>query len=474
MIKEPYIDKLMVLLILCYSSIILLLDYILPMGALISAFYSLIIFFSAIFFSSKKHLLLITLLCSVFVVVGFFVSSPSYETWLHISNRVLVIVLLWTCYFIASALINTRLREKNHEKRFQIAIDAAPTAMLMVDTTGTIVLANQQMENLFGYEAKELLGMNVDFLLPERFRGHHPMFRQQFINAPQARRMGAGRDLYGRKKDGSEVPVEIGLTPVVTIEGTFVISSIIDISERKRNQNLLEKKNTELAQANEELSQFAYRTSHDLKAPLATIQGLARFIEQDMQNQKVQEAQKNLQKIIKQSEKLSTLVSDILNLTKAELEDVSEENIDFPKLIEDVKENLLDRAQENGVEILCQIHTNRTYLLRKSRVVQILENLISNSIKYCNKQKEKRYVQVQVYELNQILSLKVEDNGVGIPVEHQSHLFKMFRRFHSHLAFGSGLGMYIIKKHVDKLGGDIKVISSESGTSITISFPVGH
>ena len=120
------------------------------------------------------------------------------------------------------------------EESFRVALEAAPNAMIMIDGAGRIVFVNSQMEMLFGYTKDELIGQRIETLVPERFRPHHPEYRTGFFASPQARPMGAGRDLYGRHKDGREIPVEIGLNPMTTAEGTFVLASIINITERKR------------------------------------------------------------------------------------------------------------------------------------------------------------------------------------------------------------------------------------------------
>jgi len=131
----------------------------------------------------------------------------------------------------------TRDMTEQHRAReqFRVAIAAAPTGMLMMDSTGTIVLVNAQIEKLFGYPRNELLGKSIEVLVPERFRGRHPSFRKAFFGDPKARAMGAGRELYGLRRDGTEVPIEIGLNPIQTPEGAFVLSSVVDITERKRS-----------------------------------------------------------------------------------------------------------------------------------------------------------------------------------------------------------------------------------------------
>src|SRR4029453_16968860 len=120
------------------------------------------------------------------------------------------------------------------ELRLRAAVESSPSGLVMIDKDGTIVLVNREVERLFGYSREELLGRSIEMLVPERFRQRHPDFRAVFFQDPQTRAMGVGRELFGLRQDGTEVPVEIGLNPIKTEEGMFVLSSIVDISARKR------------------------------------------------------------------------------------------------------------------------------------------------------------------------------------------------------------------------------------------------
>jgi PAS domain S-box-containing protein len=140
--------------------------------------------------------------------------------------------------FVLASIVDITER-KRADERFRLVVEAAPSAMLMVSGVGLITLVNKQTEELFGYSRGELLGQHIEMLIPERYRSHHPGHRKTFSQNPSPRAMGAGRNLYGLHKDGSEIPIEIGLNPIETVEGAFVLASIIDITERKRNEQSL-------------------------------------------------------------------------------------------------------------------------------------------------------------------------------------------------------------------------------------------
>lgn len=160
------------------------------------------------------------------------------------------------------------------QELFRLALEASPTGMLMVDERGVIVLVNAQIEGLFGYSRRELIGQPVEILVPSRFSGRHPEFRVSFLRDPHARPMGAGRDLYGRRKDGSEIAVEIGLNPMVTKEGRFVLSSVVDITARKRAEEVLAAQRDDLDRKNHEREVLLKEVYHRVKNNLQVISSL--------------------------------------------------------------------------------------------------------------------------------------------------------------------------------------------------------
>ncbi len=237
-----------------------------------------------------------------------------------------------------------------------------------------------------------------------------------------------------------------------------------------KNNRELEKLNRDLSASNNELSQFSYRTSHDLKAPLITVRGLAQVIEEDIESGAYEEARQNAGKIVRHVGKLERLISDILNLAKAELVVSSDERLDLEEIITGIRERMEATYIDNDVKIEVEIDDAVEFHLSKVRVSQILENLVSNAVKYCDPEKPDRYVRISTRRTGSKKLCIVEDNGVGIPEDFKGRVFGMFQRFHPHISYGSGLGLYIIKKHIDKMGGQISFESSENGTTFSLEF----
>src|SRR5260221_2239954 len=176
---------------------------------------------------------------------------------------------------VVVSIIDISARKKA-EERFRLVVESAPNAMILEDKNGVITLINNQTEKLFGYRRKELIGNKLEIFIPERFKKIHPQHRNDFFSAPSVRAMGAGRELFAARKDGTEFPVEIGLNPIETDDGIVVLASVIDITERKRQKQFIE-----LEVRNKELEQVNYIASHDLQEPLRTTSNYIQILEED-------------------------------------------------------------------------------------------------------------------------------------------------------------------------------------------------
>ena len=333
----------------------------------------------------------------------------------------------------------------------------------MINQSGIIELANKKTQEIFGYDEHELIGQPIEMLVPEEFKKPHPHYVKGYVANPVPRAMGIGRELFGRHKSGKLVPVEIGLQPVYSNNETFVISSIVDITERKRNEQ-------EIQEKSDEMKEFSYRTSHDLKSPLMTIGNLSDCILEDLEEHNFEHVKVNAERVKKLTVKLSKLIEDILTLTKADVMDEELGIFSFDEYIKEVQEKYDYIIKENNVKIIGSFSQKKDFYVQKTRLTQVLDNLISNSIKYFNRDNKDPYVRISVFSDQNKLYIQVEDNGKGIPVEKHNQVFGMFKRFDNSDIQGSGLGLYIIKKNMQKLNGNLSFESSPSGTTFYLEF----
>ncbi len=276
------------------------------------------------------------------------------------------------------------------EEKFRGLLEAAPDAMVIVDEAGKIVLINNQTEKLFGYRPDEILNQNVDMLLPQRFQMSHPNHRRDYYDAPRVRPMGAGLDLSGRRKDGTEFPVEISLSPLQTDEGLLVTAAIRDITERKQAEQeikilngSLERRATELEVTNRELEAFSYSVSHDLRAPLRTIDGFSQALMEDYARELPAEALNFLDRVRAAAQRMAKLIDDLLNLSHITRAPVESRPVDLSALAQDIANDIQQTGPERKVTFLISPNLQANGDSRLLRVA--LENLIDNAWKFTSK-----------------------------------------------------------------------------------------
>jgi PAS domain S-box-containing protein len=354
--------------------------------------------------------------------------------------------------------------------RLTLAIQASKIGIWEWNLLTNELIWDQQMYNLYGIREEDFEGAYVAWE-----NGLHPDDKEDSVKLIQKAIDGEANFDTGFRvvlPDGSIrfIRALASLDYNDAGEAIKMIGANWDHSEVKKNEKDMNTINSALEQANEELTQFAYRTSHDLKAPLTTIKSLARFMKEDLENKDYPEVDKNIDQVIRHSTRLENLVQDILSLAKADLKESTKENIKLKPFLVEMKERNKEILKLSEVEFQIDLDDEASLYTERIRLNQILVNLVLNAIKYSSPNREEKYVKISLKnEIHDILV--IEDNGIGIPTEKHKDLFKMFTRFHPDHAEGSGLGMSIVKKSLDRIGGTVKFVSSDRGTTFELSIP---
>lgn len=364
---------------------------------------------------------------------------------------------------------------------FRLVVEAAPNAILVTDSSGRIELVNQQAEKLFRYSRDELLGKQVEILIPQRFRHHHPSLRGMFMADPTTRAMGAGRDLFACTRDGEEIPIEIGLNPIHTPEGTRVLSSIIDIRERKAAEERFREQTEQIAAASRYKSEFLANMSHELRTPLNSILLLSEQLKNNPLGNLTQKQVTHADIIHRSGSDLLTLINDILDLSKIEAGrmTVMMETISLKEFAESIERSFrpMAEARQLHFSVTAEVGAPPFFSSDHQRIFQIVRNLLSNALKFTSEGGIGIRLFGEGSGVGSRIGMAVSDTGIGIPEDKQEVIFDAFRQLDgstSRRFGGTGLGLSISRSLAQLLGGDIRLDSQPGqGSTFTLFLPVG-
>lgn len=370
---------------------------------------------------------------------------------------------------LVSSTIRDISADDTSEAYFKNLLESAPDAMVIIDHHGKIAVVNGQAERMFGYAREDMLGQEVEMLLPEALREHHVSHRAAYSGDPRLRPMGLDMDLHGRRKDGSKFPVEISLSPVTSASGAFVSSVIRDVTSRKEMEQELIDARQAAERANKANSAFLAAASHDLRQPVQALSllngALRRTVKGSLALEMVEGQQHSL-------DAMTNLLNSLLDISRLDAGAVAPEFEEFPiqRLVDRLSAEFSRQAKQNGLSFAGD-NCNTVVRSDPNLLAEIIQNFVSNAIRYT----DKGSVKLSCREQDGNLWIDVSDSGIGIAADQIEEIFLEFYQIKTPGTDkeGFGLGLAIVKRLADLLRHEINVVSDPgNGSTFSVCLPI--
>ena len=362
-------------------------------------------------------------------------------------------------------------RSAQLEDRYDGLLEAAPDSMVVVTQDGQIVFLNLQAEKHFGYHRDELLGHKITYIIPEGFAERLVAYGRRNAAETLTQQIDTGLELIAQRKDGSEFPIELTLSPLESANGTLVTAAIRNISVRKAADAALLATIKELKRSNEELAQFASIASHDLQEPLRMVASYMELLSKRYKGKLDADADEFIAFAVDGATRMQELIKDLLAFSRIGTQVVALTDTPSEIALQKALQNLRGAIEDRGAQVthdhLPEVHADEVQL------VQLFQNLVGNAVKYHNGGIPQVHVSA-TRDNDHKWVFSVRDNGIGIEPQYFEKIFGMFQRLHKRSEFaGTGIGLAICKKIVERHGGDITV-ELKPGTGSTFHFSLAE
>jgi PAS domain S-box-containing protein len=448
--QPPLLTRLVGLIMSLFSLIVFLIDSLLDVDFVIGLFYVLVVVFSILICPHRKLILGLALLCTVLLLLGAGHPLEYAAQWKDTLMRLSSLLVIWMSVWLGLAQLDIQASNSMLEERFRKVFNAAPTGLILIDSQGRVILANPQASTLFSAPGKSLMGLSIEELIPIGFSHSEPSTEPK-----------VSRDLWGRRRDGTKFPVEIGLSPIALSRGHCTLASVMDVTDRKHLEKIKD--------------EFAGMVSHEIRTPLATISAIVDNLSDEIEGELSTDQMELVRLARSNIGRLNHIIDSLSHYIRFEmgLEEVQLQTLDLKTLVSESIVNYAMLTEDAGKQLITDVSDHLPRVTgNMTLVTQILNNMFSNALKHAESRIRISIASARPDELpealasTRMLRVSVGNDGMGVPRAVQDKIFEKFYRMERHSVSPSlGLGLYLCKKMVEAQKGHIS-LESEDGWTI--------